>query len=255
VFDSLTRKLTYANVVATVAVFLALGGGAYAAFRLPANSVSTRQIKNRAVTGRKLAHGAVTGSKVAPGSLTGTQIKASTLGTVPSATHASSADTATNATHASSADTATNATTAQNLAGPEAFHQVGAPGEPGFQNSWLNRGFTADEPAGFYKDAEGVVHLEGAVKGGAPNNVIFQLPPGYRPTSGKDLLVAAACECQAVTNDPQGGAVTVLLQTGAISIVGSGISATVDGGVSLANTSLQSGGRVSLDGITFRAGS
>jgi hypothetical protein len=49
------RRLTYANVVATLALFAALGGGAWAAFTLPAGSVGTRQLKNRAVTPAKLA--------------------------------------------------------------------------------------------------------------------------------------------------------------------------------------------------------
>jgi hypothetical protein len=48
-------RLTYANVVATLALFVALGGGAYAAFKLPANSVGTKQIKDEAVTPAKLA--------------------------------------------------------------------------------------------------------------------------------------------------------------------------------------------------------
>jgi hypothetical protein len=48
-------RLTYANVMATIAVFLALGGGAYAAFKLPKNSVGTKQIKTGAVTPKKLA--------------------------------------------------------------------------------------------------------------------------------------------------------------------------------------------------------
>jgi hypothetical protein len=38
------KHLTYANVVATVACFLALGGASYAAFVLPANSVKPRQL-------------------------------------------------------------------------------------------------------------------------------------------------------------------------------------------------------------------
>jgi len=42
-------NLTYANVMATVAVFLALGGGAYAAIQLPRNSVGAKQIKRNAV--------------------------------------------------------------------------------------------------------------------------------------------------------------------------------------------------------------
>lgn len=51
----ISRKLSYANVVATVAVFVALGGGAYAAIRLPANSVGSRQLKAHAVTPSKVA--------------------------------------------------------------------------------------------------------------------------------------------------------------------------------------------------------
>jgi hypothetical protein len=39
-------SLTYANVMATLAVFMLLGGGAYAATRLPKNSVTTVQVKN-----------------------------------------------------------------------------------------------------------------------------------------------------------------------------------------------------------------
>lgn len=97
--------ITYANVMATVAVFLALGGGAYAVTSLPKNSVGTKQIKKHAVTspklaksavkGANLANGAVTGSKVASQSLTGHEIKAGTLGRVPLAAHATDASNAT----------------------------------------------------------------------------------------------------------------------------------------------------------------
>jgi len=74
-------KMTYANVMATVAVFIALGGAAYAA-GLPKNSVGTKQIKNEAVTA----------AKVKKGSLTGAQVNASTLGTVPHAESAARAE-------------------------------------------------------------------------------------------------------------------------------------------------------------------
>jgi hypothetical protein len=52
---SARRRLSYANVMATIAVFLALGGGAYAATRLPDGSVGTRQLRRDAVTRAKLA--------------------------------------------------------------------------------------------------------------------------------------------------------------------------------------------------------
>jgi hypothetical protein len=42
------------NVVAYVALFVALGGTSYAALTLPANSVGTRQIKNHSITPIKL---------------------------------------------------------------------------------------------------------------------------------------------------------------------------------------------------------
>jgi hypothetical protein len=49
-------------VVAYLALFVALGGGAYAATQLPANSVGTQQLKNGAVTPSKLKHGSLSAS-------------------------------------------------------------------------------------------------------------------------------------------------------------------------------------------------
>jgi hypothetical protein len=46
----LTDRLTYANVVATLALFVALGGVSYAAVELPARSVGRRQLRRGAVT-------------------------------------------------------------------------------------------------------------------------------------------------------------------------------------------------------------
>jgi hypothetical protein len=50
----LREKLTYANVMATLAVFIALGGSSYAALKLPKNSVGSKQIKRNAVTSTKV---------------------------------------------------------------------------------------------------------------------------------------------------------------------------------------------------------
>jgi hypothetical protein len=98
----LPERLTYANVMATIAVFIALGGTGYAALKLPKNSVGTKQIKN----------GAVTGKKVAAHTLTGNNLNLASLGTVPSATNASTAQNAGHATSADSAGKAAHATTA-----------------------------------------------------------------------------------------------------------------------------------------------
>ena len=55
----LTSRLTYANVVASLALFIALGGGAYAATKLPKNSVGNAQLKNDAVDGAKVDDGSL----------------------------------------------------------------------------------------------------------------------------------------------------------------------------------------------------
>jgi hypothetical protein len=52
-------RLTYANVIATLALFIALGGGAYAALKLPKNSVGSAQIKTGAVNSSKVQNGSL----------------------------------------------------------------------------------------------------------------------------------------------------------------------------------------------------
>jgi hypothetical protein len=99
--SSLSSKLTYANVMSTIAVVLAVGGGATAlALTLPKNSVHSKQI----------AKGAVKTSDIGKDAVTGDKVKESTLGKVPLAAHADTADSAataanaTNAAHAAVAD-------------------------------------------------------------------------------------------------------------------------------------------------------
>jgi collagen triple helix repeat protein len=66
-------RLSYANVVSTICLFLVLGGGAaFAATQLPKNSVGTRQLKSAAVTPAKLstaAKAALTGPRGPQGEL------------------------------------------------------------------------------------------------------------------------------------------------------------------------------------------
>src|SRR6187200_3208544 len=47
-------RLTFANVVSCIALFVALGSGAYAATQLPKNSVGSKQIKKNAVNSAKV---------------------------------------------------------------------------------------------------------------------------------------------------------------------------------------------------------
>ena len=71
-------RLTYANMMATVAVFIALGAGAYAA-GLPKNSVKSKQIKAGAVKTDELGDDAVTSPKVTDGTLLGADFAAGQL--------------------------------------------------------------------------------------------------------------------------------------------------------------------------------
>lgn len=104
--NRIRKRLTYANVMSSIAVFLVLGGAtALATTQLAKNSVGTKQlkrnsvtaakIKKNAVTNAKIKKDAVTGAKVKNQSLTGSDINLGTLGKVPSA---ASADNATNLT-------------------------------------------------------------------------------------------------------------------------------------------------------------
>src|SRR5687768_2246345 len=73
VLPALRRRMTYANVMSTLAVFIALGGSAYAV-----GQISGAQLKNRSVSGKKLKRNTIGGSTV----------KESRLGRVPLARRA-----------------------------------------------------------------------------------------------------------------------------------------------------------------------
>jgi hypothetical protein len=157
--------LTYANVVATLALIIAVGGAsAFAATQLKKNSVGTKQLKK----------GAVTAAKVKKGTLTGKQINLQKLGTVPNAAHASSADT---------------------IPPAEPTHVVGAAGEPGFLDGSSSYGEVAPGVSlprvGFFKEQFGIVHLEGVAKLPSAPSQIFTLPPGYRPAVGQSLVFSS----------------------------------------------------------------
>jgi hypothetical protein len=130
---ALRARLSYANVTATIALFIALGGSAYAAVHLPKNSVGARQIKPNAITS----------AKVKDQSLGGKDINLSTLGTVPSAA---------NATHAASSDTAASANTSTTASGlaplPSGKSESGAfaPSGGAAVGSFAEEGITFPQP-------------------------------------------------------------------------------------------------------------
>jgi hypothetical protein len=112
------KRLTYANVMSSIAVFFILGGAtAFAATKIGANEIKANSIKtgkivkeavtegkiktgaitnskiaNGAVTGEKLADNAVTTTKIADKAITGAKLNLTTIGTVPNATHATTAN-------------------------------------------------------------------------------------------------------------------------------------------------------------------
>src|SRR4051795_11012763 len=77
------RRLSYANVMSTIAVFVALGGASYAVVALPDNSVGTKQVKDRSLGVSDLSRKAVRSlrGKAGPRGATGPAGAAGTNGT------------------------------------------------------------------------------------------------------------------------------------------------------------------------------
>lgn len=115
-------RISPASPLALLALFVALGGGAYAAggkvgtddlenravtkFKLDRNAVVPGKIRGGAVTRRKLRNGLVNTAKLAPEAVTGPKVVESTLEQVPSAAKADEATEAKKAEEATSAETA-----------------------------------------------------------------------------------------------------------------------------------------------------
>ena len=59
VLSRIRRRLTYANVMSTLAVFIALGGSSYAAITINGKSITDRSIR-----GKKLRHNTLTGAEI-----------------------------------------------------------------------------------------------------------------------------------------------------------------------------------------------
>src|SRR5918999_1361499 len=83
VLDQLRQRLTYANVMATVAVFIALGGSSYAALRIDSGDIANNSVRGVDVRNRTLSD-----RDVKRNGLTGRSIRESRLGRVPRAREA-----------------------------------------------------------------------------------------------------------------------------------------------------------------------
>lgn len=74
----LRTRLTFANVMSCIALFLALGGAAFAA--KTATKVKTKNLANGAVTTPKLRNGAVTTAKLRNGAVTTAKVALAAIG-------------------------------------------------------------------------------------------------------------------------------------------------------------------------------
>jgi hypothetical protein len=108
------KRLTYANVMSSLAVFLVLGGAtAFAATKIgsneiKANAILTGKIKKEAVTTSKIKNSAISTSKIANDAVTGAKVNEGTLGQVPSANAANTANFATSSNPEAFAKVETN---------------------------------------------------------------------------------------------------------------------------------------------------
>ncbi len=244
------------NVLGLVAIFIALGAGAYAA-GLPKNSVKSKQIKDGQVKANDLAVDSVTTEKVVDNSLDGGAIAEASLDSAVLQSRVSGACPANEAVRAVGQNG--NVTCEASISGPptgaaagdlagsypdptlraaEGLHYIGAAGEPGFQNSWGNFG-SHFAKAAFYKDRAGVVHLRGLVNGGTfgvSNSTIFSLPSAYAP-------------CGAGSLDPN----ISFLAFGTISNNAIGRISVYDGTGEAVVTAEVGSSWISLDGISWRA--
>src|SRR6185436_4792315 len=76
---SVRRHLSFSNAMSMLAVFIALGSGAYAV-HVAKHSVGAPQLKRNAVKERKIANGAVTQTKLRDGSVNGAKVADGSLG-------------------------------------------------------------------------------------------------------------------------------------------------------------------------------
>ena len=172
-------RLTYANVMATIAVFMALGGGV--AWALGTNSVKSKHILDGQVKTPDLGDGAVTAGKVGENALGTGQIDESSL------------------------------------FDDEALRLVGAQGQPAFRDQggacpWSNYD-DQHQPAGFFRDPFGIVHMQGFIKATSEGSgcsfalggdTMFSLPPGYTPAKPSAFPVVSNHHAGRVNVDPGG---------------------------------------------------
>ena len=162
-------------------------------------NVVTADIRTGAVTNTRLATGAVGSGKLADGSIASIDIADGAVASVDIADGGvASADIADGAVASvdiadgavATADLADGSVSAGKLAPLEAWHVVGAAGEPAFEGGW---GAYTSYAVRFRKDRDGYVHIDGLASRPLSGTVstMFTLPEAYRPPLWHGFLVAS----------------------------------------------------------------
>ena len=71
----------------------------------------------------------------------------------------------------------------------EAWHAIGASGEPSFEAGWSNKG-GLDAVVAFRKDNCGVVHIKGVCTNADGHGAVFTLPTDYRPSEVRQFVTS-----------------------------------------------------------------
>jgi len=188
---ALRDKLTYANVMATIAVFIAIGGATALAVDGPnpgqntigsediiGNEVKSDDIGNGRIFNLDIADEIITGAKLKNGTVTGDDVDESTLAPAEGWTTVAP-NPQVQADPCDSGQTAIFCGNFEDLFG-----------------GWANYG-SGFATAAFYKDRDSVVHLRGLVNPSSFSDdfptpaTIFKLPVAYRPNSTR--LFATLC--------------------------------------------------------------
>jgi hypothetical protein len=129
------KRLTYANVVSSIALFLVLGG----ATAIAASKIGANQLKANSVKTGKIVKEAVTTSKIKNNAVNGAKVNEATLGQVPTAASAKTAETANTANTAS-------------VGAPAAYARINTGGDvvSGEPNRGISSGQVSNPTTGVY---------------------------------------------------------------------------------------------------------